>query len=484
MNVFFKNQQTASDYEAKAVIIYQEDAVTLIPTALNDEIKRLTERKLFKYDSNDVKKFFVDGKAFYICTLGKAKSAATFEDLRFLAHKLFAAVNAERYSNLTIEMQAGGLDKEKSYALLAEFAELARYKFDWFKSDKFDNNFETLTFIDEVDYSSAVKEGLTLAEAQNAARYLVDEPANIMTPTKMAEMAQQYGSESGFEVDVFDEDYVREQGMHAYLAVAQGSTKIPLKLIVMRYRGAEKDAPIYGLVGKGLSYDSGGYSLKPTNYMTDMKSDMGGAATVIGTMKAIADAKLKINVTAVVAACQNLIGPDAYLPGDIINTMNGKTVFIGNTDAEGRLTLIDAITYIIRKENVVSVFDFATLTGAALYCFGNACAAAVTNNDDIYREYAAAAEATGEKVWRMPIYREYKELIKHKDADLTNAAGHPGTITAGMFLGEFVEDKPWVHVDIAPVAHIEKDYGYYDRGATGYGVKTCYQFMKAKQTTN
>ncbi len=484
MNVVFKNQQIAANYEAKAIIIYQDDNAALIPTSLNDEIKRLTERKLFKHESSDVKKFYVDGKAFYICTLGKEKAVATFEDLRFLAHKLFAAVNAERFNSLTIEMQTGGLDKAKSYAILAEFAELARYKFDWFKSDKFENNFETLTFIDDDDYSAAVKEGLILAKAQKAARYLVDEPANIMTPAKMAEMAQQYGTESGFEVDVFDEPYVREQGMHAYLAVAQGSTKKPLKLIVMRYRGADQDAPIYGLVGKGLSYDAGGYSLKPTSGMVDMKMDMGGAATVIGAMKAIADAKLKINVTAVVAACQNLIGPEAYLPGDIIDTMNGKTVFIGNTDAEGRLTLIDAITYIIRKENVVSVFDFATLTGAALYCFGNACAAAVTNNDDIYAEYAAAAEEIGEKVWRLPIFREYKELIKHKDADLTNSAGNPGTITAGMFLGEFVEDKPWIHVDIAPVAHVDKAYGCYDRGATGYGVKTCYQFMKAKQTNN
>ncbi len=481
MNVIFKSKQTIDDCEAKAVIIYKDDSATLIPTSLNDEIKRLTERKLFKYDSSDVKKFYVDGKAFYICTLGKEKAAATFEDLRFLAHKLFAAVNTERFSSLTIEMQDGSLAKDKSYAILAEFAELARYKFDWFKSDRFENNFETLAFLDDNDYSAAVSEGLILAEAQKAARYLVDEPANIMTPAKMAEMAQQYGNESGFEVDVFDEDYVREQGMHAYLAVAQGSTKKPLKLIVMRYRGADQDAPIYGLVGKGLSYDAGGYSLKPTSGMVDMKMDMGGSATVIGAMKAIADAKLNVNVTAVVAACQNLIGPDAYLPGDIINTMNGKTVFIGNTDAEGRLTLIDAITYIIRREKVVSIFDFATLTGAALYCFGNACAAAVSNNDDIYDEYAKAAEEIGEKVWRLPIFREYQELIKHKDADLTNSAGNPGTITAGMFLGEFVEEKPWIHVDIAPIAHVEKAFGYYDRGATGYGVKTCYQFMKTKQ---
>ncbi len=482
MQVNFYDEQTTINCEAKIVVVYQDYDAALIPTSLSDELKRLDERKLFDYKKNAVRKFEIDGKPFYIAAIGKKREDASFEDLRFLAHKLFNQIKSEKYHSVALKLQDDGLAKDKCYAILTEFAALAQYNFDRFKTEKSAGALATLFIADTADdYQAAVNEALQLAEAQNATRYLVDEPANIMTPAKIAEMALQYGKESDFEVKVYDEAYVRELGMHAYLAVAQGSTKNPLKFIVMRYRGGAVDAPTYGLVGKGLAYDSGGYSLKPTAGMVDMKMDMGGSATVIGAMKAIADAKLKVNVTAVVASCQNLIGPDAYFPGDIIKTMNGKTVFIGNTDAEGRLTLIDAITYIIRQEKVVSIFDFATLTGAAIQAFGNVCAASLTNNDALYKEYETAAKNTGEKLWRMPTFPEYGELIKHKDADLTNSAGAPGMITAGMFLGEFVEDTPWVHVDIAPIAYLEKAVSYYDRGATGYGVKTCYQFMKDKQ---
>ncbi len=481
MKVKFCNLNDAQSCEADVVIVYQDYAKDLVPATLDGELKRLAERKLFDFEQGGLRQFQVANKPFYIAAIGKKSAAASFDDLRFIAHKLFNSIKAERFSSVAIKLQAGHLDSTTCYAILAEQAALTQYSFNWYKSDKVDSQLETLFIYDDDAAQPVVSEALKLAEAQNAARYLVDEPANVMTPARIAEMAQQYGAAAGFAVDVYEEEHVRELGMHAYLAVAQGSTKNPLKLIVMRYRGAAEDAPIYGLVGKGLAYDSGGYSLKPTASMVDMKLDMGGSATVIGAMKAIADAKLKVNVTAVVAACQNLIGPDAYFPGDIIKTMNGKTVFIGNTDAEGRLTLIDAITYIIRRENVVSVFDFATLTGAAMMAFGSACAAAVSNDDALYDAFAAAAKSAGEKLWRMPIYPEYRELIKHKDADLTNSAGTPGMITAGMFLGEFVEDKPWIHVDIAPIAYIDKPSGYYDRGATGYGVKSCYQFMKTKQ---
>ncbi len=481
MKILFNESLNHEQFDSQAIFIYKDYDQSLIPDVIKSEVDACVTRETLNFDGNDCKLFYVASKPFYICTIGKEASEATFDDLRFLAHKFFAEVRGQRYGSVAITLQGNGLDSTKSYAILAEFAALSQYKFDKFKSKRKENCFETLIIADKADHQDAVDEAVKLAEAQNLARYMVDEPANIMTPAKMAETVQECAKASGFEVLVYEEDKVRELGMHAYLAVAQGSTRNPLKFIVMRYRGAAADAPVYGLVGKGLSYDSGGYSLKPTPSMLDMKMDMGGSATVIGAMKAIADAKLKINVTAVVAACQNLIGPDAYFPGDIISSMNGKTIFIGNTDAEGRLTLIDAITYIIREEKVCSVFDFATLTGAAVMAFGSGCAAGLSNNDEIYGEYETAAKEVGEKVWRLPIYPEYKELIKHKDADLTNSAGAPGTITAGMFLGEFVEDKPWVHVDIAPIAHLDKPSGYYDRGATGYGVKTCYQFMKNKQ---
>ncbi len=482
MNVNFNRNVNSSNYDAKAIIIYKDYSDDMIPVGLKGQIETLEKRDAFKLTSFGIRKFYLEERPYYICSMGKTKEEATFDDLRFLSHKLFVEVKKERYSTLAVKLEAYGLCKHKSYQIISELATLSQYTFNWFKSDKKDNVFEELTIIDEEsDYKSHVEEGMILANAQKSARYLVDEPANIMTPTLLAQKAKEYGDKYGFDVDIFEEDVVKELGMKSYLAVSQGSKKNSLRLIVMRYRGAGEDDPVYGLVGKGLCYDSGGYSLKPTNGMVTMKLDMGGSAAVIGGMQAIAAAKLKVNVTAVVAACQNLIGPDAYYPGDILETMNGKTVFVGNTDAEGRLTLIDAITYIIRKENASSIIDFATLTGAAVAAFGNACAATVSNNDSFYKEYEEAAKNAGEKVWRLPIFPEYKELIKHKEADLTNSAGSPGTITAGMFLGEFVEDKPWVHVDIAPTAFLSKPLGYYDDGATGYGVKSCYEFMKAKQ---
>ncbi len=482
MKVSFTLDFSSKDFDANALIIYKDFSKDLLPKKLMDEIKTLEDRETFKLTTFGMRKFHLEEKPYYICTMGKTKEEATFDDLRFLLHKLFVQVKKERYENIAVKLEPYGLCKHKSYQILSELATLSQYKFDWFKSDKKENKFEELIIIDEEsDYKEHVEEGILLAEAQKSSRYLVDEPANIMTPTLLAKKAKEYGDKYGFEVDIFEESDVKKLGMKAYLAVSQGSKKNSLRLIVMRYRGAGKNDPIYGLVGKGLCYDSGGYSLKPTTGMVTMKLDMGGSAAVIGGMQAIAAAKLKVNVTAVVAACQNLIGPDAYYPGDIIDTMNGKTVFVGNTDAEGRLTLIDAITYIIKKENASTIVDFATLTGAAVAAFGNACAATLSNNDEFYKEYEKAAENAGEKIWRLPIFKEYKELIKHKEADLTNSAGSPGTITAGMFLGEFVEDKPWVHVDIAPIAFMSKPLGYYDEGATGYGAKTCYELMKARQ---
>lgn len=360
---------------------------------------------------------------------------------------------------------------------------MAQYKFDKFKTDRKENRFETLYIVDadaNMALEEAVKEGLLLADAQKTARELVDEPANKLRPEDLAKRAKEQGKKYGFEVDVYEKDKIEKLGMTAYLNVARGS-KNPPKLIVMRYKGGKKGDSTYGLVGKGLCFDSGGYSLKPSTGMDTMKLDMGGAATLIGAMQAIAEAKLPVNVVGVIAACENLIGPDAYFPGDIIDTMGGKTVFVKNTDAEGRLTLVDAITYIIREEGADTVFDFATLTGAAMAAFGYACAATLTNNEDIYAEFEQAAKLAGEKIWRMPIFPEYRELIKNDQADLTNSAGNPGMITAGMFVGEFVEDKPWIHVDIAPVAYVDKQSGFYDKGGTGFGVKTCYEFMKSQK---
>jgi len=267
--------------------------------------------------------------------------------------------------------------------------------------------------------------------------------------------------------------------MEAFLSVAKGSENGP-RLIVMRYFGDEsKKDDVLGLVGKGLTYDSGGYSIKPTSSMDTMKSDMGGASSVIGAISAIAKKKLKINVVGVIAACENMISGAAYKPGDIIGSMAGKYIEVLNTDAEGRLTLIDAVHYIIEKEKVNKVIDVATLTGAALVALGLTTTAVVSNNDEFYKKLENASFKADEKVWRLPAFEEYKKLIKSDIADLKNIGGrYAGTITAGLFIGEFVQNKPWLHLDIAGTAWSEKEAGYYSKGGTGVGVRTLYYLAK------
>lgn len=324
------------------------------------------------------------------------------------------------------------------------------------------------------------KESEVLAKANYVARDLVNEPANIIYPKTLAKRVEELGEDHGFETEVFKEDAIEKLGMDAFLEVAKGSKKGP-RLIVMRYFGGSEDDKVLGLVGKGLTYDSGGYSIKPTNGMVNMKTDMGGSAAVIGAMVAIAEAKLPINVVAVVAACENMISDKAYKPGDVIGSMGGKTIVVENTDAEGRLTLIDAVYYARTVENVDEVIDIATLTGAQAICLGSERAGVVSNNDNFYERVEDASRVSGEKIWRLPHDKEYAKLLESPIADLRNIGGREaGTITAGLFIGAFVEDTPWVHIDIASPSYVEKAKYYYELGATGFGARLLYEVAKNK----
>ncbi len=325
----------------------------------------------------------------------------------------------------------------------------------------------------------ALEEAKAIIDSTIAARDLVNEPANVLTPEELAKRTENLGKEFGFQVEIMHKEQIEALGMEAYLSVAKGSVNEP-KLIVMRYFGDESDKEnITGLVGKGLTFDTGGYSLKPSDSMFNMKNDMGGAAAVIGAMAAISKNKVKANVIAVVAACENVISGGSYKPGDIIGSMAGKHIEIMNTDAEGRLTLADAVYYAVEKENVTRIVDLATLTGAALVALGDTTTAVITNNDELYSKLQKAAEACGEKVWQLPAFEEYKELIKSSVADLRNTGGrYAGTITAGLFVGEFVKNRPWLHLDIAGTAWAEADKDYQTKGGTGGSVRTLYYFVK------
>lgn len=370
----------------------------------------------------------------------------------------------------------GGVTKS-----IVEGIKLASYKFNKYKQNQ-------EVYAPKVTILDAPKEKVEkmkekIAEASNVAdgiilaRDLVNEPANILYPETLAERAVEAGKESGFEVEVFNEKQIEELGMKAFLEVAKGSVHKP-RLIVMRYMGNANSDERVGLVGKGLTFDTGGYSLKPSTSMDTMKSDMGGAAAVIGTMQALAKNKVEKNVVAVVAACENAISDGSYKPGDIIGSMAGKTIEVLNTDAEGRLTLVDAITYIIEKEKVDKVVDVATLTGAVLVALGSEITGVLSNDDAFYEDLLVAAKRTGEKFWRLPNDKCFKKLYRGDFADLKNTGGrYGGTITAGMFIEEFVQDKPWLHLDIAGTSWTDAGNDTTPKGGTGAPVATLYELI-------
>lgn len=360
------------------------------------------------------------------------------------------------------------------YNVLGEIVSNVNYNFDTFKEKKAET-LEVELFIsgEEKDFS----ETIFLGEATDIARDLVDQPANIVNPETLAKKAVELGEEYGFEVEILDEKEIEKLGMNLLLAVGRASITKP-RLIVMRYLNEKDSAEKIGLVGKGLTYDTGGLCIKPADSMLEMKSDMAGAASVIGAMCAIAKGKVKKNVVAIVPACENVINENAYRPGDIIKSMNGKTVEIINTDAEGRLALADALTYAVRNEKVTEIVDLATLTGAILVSLGTITTGVFSNSDEKYAMIEKSSKLYGEKVWRMPIFDEYSELLKSTVADIKHTGGRMGgSITAAKFLEVFVEGLPWIHMDIAGTA-FNSGIKWLKKGATGVGVKTLYNYVK------
>jgi len=313
--------------------------------------------------------------------------------------------------------------------------------------------------------------GRVLAEATNLARDMVNEPANYMTPNHMAEMAIRLAESYGLEVSVLEQEQMVELGMGALLGVAQGSQQPP-KFIVLHYRGSDSTETNVALVGKGITFDSGGISIKPSERLAEMKGDMSGGAAVMAAISAIAQLKPKINVTAIVPATENLLSGNSLKPGDILTAMNGKTIEIISTDAEGRLILADALGY-AKKLDAKFIVDVATLTGACRVALGEVCSGAFGNNQELVDKVIAAGTEAGELIWQMPMYDEYKEQNKSEVADIKNIGGrYGGAITAAKFLAEFINDTPWVHLDIAGTNLTEKERAHLVKGATGVPVRT------------
>jgi leucyl aminopeptidase len=320
--------------------------------------------------------------------------------------------------------------------------------------------------------------GRVLAEATNLARDLVNEPANYMTPTIMAEEARKLAERHGLGYQVLERAEMQKLGMGALLGVAQGS-KEPPKLIVLRYQGGDSAEADLALVGKGITFDSGGISIKAAEKMAEMKGDMAGGAAVIATMGALAQFKPRLNVVAAIPATENLPSGGALKPGDILTAMDGKTIEIVSTDAEGRLVLADALGYVC-KLGAKRIVDVATLTGACRIALGDVCSGVFGNRQELIDRLLAAAAEVGELSWQMPLYEQYKEQNKSDVADIKNSGGrYGGAITAAQFLAEFVGDTPWVHLDIAGTYLSDKERACLVKGATGVPVRTLVNFVQS-----
>lgn len=344
------------------------------------------------------------------------------------------------------------------------------------KNDQKVEVFTVCTHSGGTSLGSSVENGRVIGESQNFARELVNQPANLLTPLALADRAREMAEEAGLACEIFDEARMREIGMGSLLGVSMGSDNPPA-FIVIRYSPANAlSGDHIALVGKGVTFDTGGISIKPADGMEKMKYDMGGAAGVLGAMRAIARLKPNVRVTGFVPTVENMVSGRAQRPGDIVTSLSGRTIEVLNTDAEGRLILADALTYSIR-EGCTHLIDAATLTGAIVVALGHLYVGTFSNNDDLAAKLMEAGTAVGERYWRMPMDDEYKEYLKSAFADLPNIGGRwAGSITAAKFLEEFVESKPWVHLDIAGTAWLDDPKPFLAKGPTGVGVRTFVNF--------
>ena len=374
-------------------------------------------------------------------------------------------------AGLKAKTVAIALDTDYNYSGPAVLgAEIANYHFDKYKNKK-EHRIKEI-FLSNIDRALA-KRAEIVSESMKMTRDLANEPAAYATPTKLAQIAQDI---EGIQTEVYNYAKVEEMGMGAYLAVAKGSLEAP-KFIHMKYIPQNPRKRI-AIIGKGLCFDSGGLDIKPAASMLNMKDDMSGAAAILGVMKAISKLRPNIEIHGIIAACENMPSGSSYKPGDIVTAMNGKTIEVDNTDAEGRLTLADALCYAC-KLGVDEVIDIATLTGACVVALGNTVSGIMGNNEEFIQNIVETGKLVGEKYWPLPMYQDYRDNMDSDVADMKNTGTRfGGASAAGMFLKEFVTDEvKWAHLDVAGTAFLEKPYKEFCKGATGVGVRTILKYL-------
>jgi leucyl aminopeptidase len=417
--------------------------------------------------------------------IGKAEEIAG-EKLRLAAGTAIKSAEKNGFKKVSLvssngagdfDLKGSSINEDAETFYYAEGAFLSLYRFDSYKSENSeDSKIGEIIFLagkngNLPSLKKATDKARKIADATFLARDLSNHPSNTATPAYLADTARKMSRKLGIVCKVLGEKEMKRLGMGSLLGVSKGSDEPP-KLIVMEYfKGGNKKNPI-AIVGKGVTFDTGGISLKPPGNMDEMKMDMSGAAATIGAMQAIASLKLKVDVVGIVPATENMPGGSAIKPGDVLKSMNGKTIEVLNTDAEGRLILADALSYAVRYKPK-AIIDLATLTGAVIHALGHHISAVISNNDDLVSQLKQSGDTTGEKVWQLPLLEEYEKAMKSGIADLKNIAGPgvgAGTITGGAFLKSFIGDCPWAHLDIAGTAWGEGK-AYVPKGASGVGVR-------------
>ena len=422
------------------------------------------------YGSSNIEKLLLLG-------LGDKKEFSS-DKLRGIAANIVRNIESKKITSVCIDSKSFKLSNSEFAQAFSEGILLGQYNFSDYKSKKQKSVLSKILVCGDADLKSLNK-GAIIGDAVNYCRDLGNHPPNILTPTYLANEAIKIGKNKNFKTKIIDIKQFKKLGLGSFYGVAMGATE-PAKFIIVEYKGGNKTDKPLALIGKGLTFDSGGISIKPSPRMDEMKFDMCGGATVFGLMKAVSDLKPKMNIIFAIGATENMPGSNAQRPGDIVKAYNGKTIEVLNTDAEGRLVLADVLSYVGKNYKPKFMIDFATLTGAVLVALGNRASGLMGNNEKLINKIKKSGDATGEKVWELPLWDEYTKDIKGKYADIQNLGkAGAGTITAGAFLKEFVGDIPWCHLDIAGTAWGPKEPSYQPKvGATGVAVRLIYHLLE------
>jgi leucyl aminopeptidase len=457
----------------------------VIDTCFSD-IKHLLKQERFEGKKGSVLTLPVtkNGKLIHLIFVGLGKKndagKLDIEQYRRALGSAIRAARKHRIGSLVIPQLDASLFGISASTLAQQTAttlRIAAYAFDVYITDDARRPLDLTVVLSAPEHTDEIKKGvhngLIIGHAVNTARYWIDLPPIALTPPELANKAREIADKHGLKITVYGEEKIKEMGMGGLAGVSSGSHQ-DCQLVAMEYDCGDKNAPLLAFVGKGITFDSGGLSLKPPAYMETMKEDMSGAAAVISSMQAIAQLKPKVNVVAVAALSENLPSGTALKPGDIIRFYNGKTAEVLNTDAEGRLVLADALSYAVKHYKPTAMIDLATLTGACAYALGPFYAGLMSEHDDLAHKVLEFANESGDFAWRLPLTDDYKAAIKTPVADIKNIGDkriNAGAITAGCFLQNFVGDTPWVHLDIAGTAFDVPNISYYTTGGTGYGVR-------------